>query len=76
MSGKLPILSSKEVISILNKLGFEVIRQKGSHLFLRHGDGRCTVVPVHANKDIGRGLLKRILDEISMPRDEFLKLVK
>jgi len=40
MSGKLPILSSKEVISILNKLGFEVIRQKGSHLFLRHGDGR------------------------------------
>ena len=39
--------SGKELIKILNKLGFEVIRIKGSHHFLKHIDGRTTVIPVH-----------------------------
>ena len=72
MNGKLPLLTAKELIKILNKFGFQVIRQKGSHIYLRHQDGRCTVVPLHAGKEIGRGLLKRILNETEISREEFL----
>ena len=76
MNGKLPLLDAKELIKILNKMGFEVIRQRGSHIYLKHKDGRCTVVPLHAGRDIGRGLLKRILNEIDVQREEFLKFYK
>lgn len=73
MNGKLPLLTAKELIKILNKFGFQFIRQKGSHIYLKHQDGRCTVVPLHAGKEIGRGLLKRILNETEISREEFLK---
>ena len=73
MNGKLPLLSAKELIKTLNKLGFEPIRQKGSHIYLRHMDGRNTVVPLHSGKEIGRGLLKRILNEIDVSREDFIK---
>lgn len=72
MNGKLPLLDAKELIKILNKMGFEVIRQRGSHIYMKHKDGRCTVVPLHAGREIGRGLLKRILNEIDVSREEFL----
>ena len=49
---KLPILKPKEVAAILHKLGFEEIRQRGSHKQYRHADGRRTTVPFHANRDI------------------------
>jgi len=73
---KLPILSSKEVCKFLEKQGFYSIRQKGSHRFFRHIDGRTTVVPMHSNKQISRGLLRGILKEIKMDRDQFFKLLK
>ena len=76
MNGKLPLFDAKEVIKILNKMGFEVIRQRGSHIYMKHKEGRCTVVPMHAGRDIGRGLLKRILNEIDASREEFLKFCK
>ena len=76
MNGKLPLLDAKELIKILNKLGFEVIRQRGSHIYLKHKDGRVTVVPLHSGRDIGRGLLKRILNEIDVSREEFFKFIK
>ena len=76
MNGKLPLLSAKELIKILNKLGFEVIRQKGSHVYLKHKDGRSTVVPLHSGKEIGRGLLKRILNEIDLSREYFIQFVR
>lgn len=44
---RLPIVSGKELIGILNDMGFKAIRQEGSHVFLRHPDGRTTVAPVH-----------------------------
>jgi len=44
---KLPLLTGGELIKILQKIGFNKIRQKGSHVFLRHPDGRTTVVPNH-----------------------------
>lgn len=70
---KLPLLSSKEVCKFLEREGFECVRQKGSHRFYRHKDGRTTVVPMHANKDISRGLLLGILEEIDMNREDFLR---
>lgn len=44
---KLPLISAKEFFKILEKMGFEMIRQEGSHVFFRHPDGRTTVVPNH-----------------------------
>ncbi|MBI2660867.1 type II toxin-antitoxin system HicA family toxin [Candidatus Woesearchaeota archaeon] len=76
MNGRLPLLEAKELIKILNKMGFNVIRQKGSHVYLKHSDGRCTVVPSHANREIGRGLLKRILNEIDVSREEFINFTE
>ena len=73
MNGKLPLLTAKELIKILNKFGFQAIRQKGSHVYLKHGDGRCTVVPLHAGKEIGKGLLKRIPNETEISREDFLR---
>jgi len=70
---KIPLLSSKEVCKFLEKEGLECIRQKGSHRFYHHPDGRTTVVPIHSNRDIKRGLLKGILDEIQMSREEFFQ---
>ena len=48
---KLPVLSAKEFIKILQKIGFQIIRQEGSHVFLRHSDGRPTVVPIILEKN-------------------------
>ena len=72
MSRLLPLKSS-EIIRILLKLGFEHIRQKGSHVFFRHPDGRTTVVPVHKGEDVGRGLIRKILQDIELSWEEFEK---
>ncbi len=75
MSSKTPKLSGSKLIKILEKLGFEVIRIKGSHHFLRHADERCTTVPVHRNEIIGPGLLNKILDDCEISKDKLKKLI-
>jgi len=57
----------------MRKAGFEVARVEGSHHFLRHPDGRGTVVPVHAGETIGPGLLAAILRDCELVRDNELK---
>ena len=57
------------------RLGFEVARIKGSHHFLRHADGRGTVVPVHSGETLGPGLLAAILRDCEIERDEFIALL-
>jgi predicted RNA binding protein YcfA (HicA-like mRNA interferase family) len=69
---KLPKLKGKELIKILSLHGFDVIRIKGSHHFLRHNDGRCTVVPVHAGETLGPGLLLQILKDTELDRADLL----
>lgn len=59
-------------IRILEKLGFEAIRQKGSHIFFRHPDGRSTVVPFHKGEDLGKGILNEILKDIELSWGDFL----
>ena len=68
---RLPQLRGREVIAVLRRAGFSVIRIKGSHHFLKHPDGRATVVPVHAGETIGPGLLNQILSDVEMERQEF-----
>ena len=63
-----------EVIRVLEKLGFTRIRQSGSHAVFHHTDGRWTTVPVHRGKDLGKGILRKILKDASLSADEFEKL--
>jgi len=72
---RLPQITGREVVSALRKAGFEGVRIKGSHHFLRHPDGRGTVVPVHAGETIGPGLLAAILRDCELERDEFVALL-
>jgi len=67
---------AKRIIKLLSKIGFEVVRQRGSHVIMKHPDGRVTVVPVHSGEDIGRGLLSRIIKDTRMTREQFLKLLE
>lgn len=73
---KVPILKADEVIYILKKLGFKEIRQKGSHKYFKHRDGRATVIPYHKGEDISKGLLRKILKDIDVNLEVFLKFKK
>ncbi|MCX5864969.1 MAG: type II toxin-antitoxin system HicA family toxin [Deltaproteobacteria bacterium] len=68
-------ITGRQLIRALMKLGFTVIRVKGSHHFLRHPDGMCTVAPVHRGEHIGRGLLAQILRDCELTRDDLQKLL-
>ncbi|MCC5842548.1 MAG: type II toxin-antitoxin system HicA family toxin [Opitutales bacterium] len=70
--GNVPVLKPQEVIGILNILGFEEVRQKGSHKQFRHADGRGTTVPVHKGRDLSPSLLRKIASDIDMTVSEFL----
>ena len=65
----LPAVTGRELIAALGRAGFQVVRVKGSHHFLRHANGRVTVVPVHSGEDIGPGLLSRILRDCELTRE-------
>jgi predicted RNA binding protein YcfA (HicA-like mRNA interferase family) len=61
-------VSGKAFIAALKRIGFEEIRVKGSHHFLKHPDGRTTVVPVHSNETLGPGLMASILRDVKLSR--------
>ena len=58
---RIPVINADNLIAALENAGFQPIRQKGSHLRLKHPDGRVVTVPIHKGKDIGKGLLRKIL---------------
>ena len=73
---KLPQTTAKDLIKILQKIGFKIMRQEGSHVFLRNDDGRTTVVPNHPGEKLDRGLLNKIIKkDVQISRDEFLNLI-
>ena len=73
---KLPQITANELIKIFQKIGFKVIRQSGSHVFLRHDDGRTTVVPNHPGEKLDRGLLNKIIKkDVKITREDFEKLI-
>lgn len=73
---KLPNPTGAELIAALQKIGFEVVRQKGSHVRLKHGDNRVVTVPTHAGKTVGKGLLLKILRDAELTKDELISLLE
>ncbi len=73
---RLPILDAKTLERVLYNLGFERVRQKGSHVFYRHPDGRTTTISHHPGRDLARPLLREILREIDLTPDELLDELK
>jgi len=73
---KLPIIRAKELIRILNKLGFFKFHKVGSHAQFKHLDGRRVTVSVHSGKEIGRKTLKGIIDDLDLTVEEFIKILK
>ena len=70
---KVPVLKPSEVVSMLERLGFEEARQRGSHKQFRHPDGRSTTVPFHRGRDISPILLRQIAKDIGLTVQEFLQ---
>ena len=73
---KLTLVSAQRLEQLLFTIGFERIRQKGSHVFYRHSDGRTTTIPHHSGIDLPRPLLRAILREIHISIDEYNNLLR
>ncbi len=65
-------ITAKLMINFLHSLGFSQIRQKGSHKFFKHPDGKTVTVPDHKGEDLGRGITNKILKDIEVTKDDFL----
>ncbi|MCZ7382091.1 MAG: type II toxin-antitoxin system HicA family toxin [Candidatus Methanoperedens sp.] len=73
---KIKPLPAKKVIKALEKIGFQQIRQKGSHLFMRHPDGRTTIITVHPGEEVGKGMIRKIINDAKITREEWLELIE
>jgi len=73
---KLPVIKSKDLLKVLQKMGFTKYHQAGSHIQLKHSDGRRVTVPLHPNKEIRRGTLKGIIDDIEISVEQFTDEIK
>jgi predicted RNA binding protein YcfA (HicA-like mRNA interferase family) len=72
----LPVLSARQLIRVLEKVGFRIVRQRGSHIRMKHVDGRVVTVASHAGQDIGRGLLRKILRDAELSPQELMRLLE
>ncbi|MGB9767280.1 MAG: type II toxin-antitoxin system HicA family toxin [Sulfurihydrogenibium sp.] len=72
---KIPVINAKTMEKVLFCLGFKKIRQKGSHAFYKHPDGRTTTVPHHQGRDLAVPLIKEILKDIKLSVDEFIEII-
>jgi predicted RNA binding protein YcfA (HicA-like mRNA interferase family) len=73
---RLPVVKANRLEKVLLHLGFIPQRQKGSHVFYRHPDGRYTTIPHHTGKDLPRELIRTILKQINLTVEEFAELLK
>ena len=67
---------AQKIIKVLEKTGFKIIRQKGSHVIMMNEKGVRVVIPVHPGKDVKPGLIRAIIKEAGLKREEFFKLLK
>ena len=72
---KLPTVTASETIKALEKIGFQRIRQKGSHLRMKHEDKRVVTILIHKGKTLSRGLLRKILRDAELSVEEFIELL-
>ena len=70
--GTIPVLKPREVAGLLLALGFQEVRQRGSHRQYRHPDGRGTTVPFHAGRDVSPTLLRKIARDIGLTVEDLL----
>jgi predicted RNA binding protein YcfA (HicA-like mRNA interferase family) len=70
-----PRLKGKEIVRALERAGFQVDRVRGSHVFVKHPDGRATAIPTHSGEIIGPGLFRSILRDVEMTIEELLKFL-
>jgi predicted RNA binding protein YcfA (HicA-like mRNA interferase family) len=71
---KLPLLSGRQVLAALQRLGFREIHRKGSHVKMKHSDGRLIVFPFH--DEVDRYTLKGALRDGGVDQNDFLREVK
>lgn len=71
--GSVPVLKPAEVCRLLERLGFNAVRQRGSHIQYRHPKGRGTTVPMHKGRDIAPSLLRQIARDIGLTVEELLQ---
>jgi predicted RNA binding protein YcfA (HicA-like mRNA interferase family) len=70
---RLPAIEGQQLVKVLQKLGFVIIRTKGSHVRMRAEDGRVTTVPIHAKAILPKGLLRKIIrEDLKMELSEFI----
>ena len=67
---RLKIITSMQMCKLLESINFIAVRQRGSHKFYRHNDGRTTVVPMHVG-DLDRSLIRKILKDIEITIDNY-----
>ncbi len=72
---RLPRLKGRQLVRALEGAGFEVDRTRGSHVFLKHPDGRATAIPLHSGETIGPGLLRAILRDAELSVEDLVKLL-
>lgn len=71
-----PVIPARRLFAVIGKLGFQETRVRGSHHRFEHADGRKTTVPVHAGRDLPRGLLRAIVTkDLGMTMEEFVALL-
>ena len=71
----LPIFSGKKFLKFLISIGFVELRTRGSHTRLKHSDGRVTTVPIHGNRDLPKGLIRKIIrEDLEMTPEKFIEL--
>jgi len=70
---KLPLIAGVDMCKIVSKLGFVMVRQKGSHTVWKHEDGRTTTIPIHSGKKLPRGLIKKIMKDVELPVEDYLR---
>ena len=73
---KLPVVKARTLLVTLKKLGFYKHHQVGSHVQLKHADGRRVTIPYHPSREIRKGTLKAIIDDLDITIEEFIKAIK
>jgi len=71
---KLPLVEAKTIIKILQIKGYKKIGQSGSHVQFKNEKGIVITVPVHPGRNVGRGLLRKIIRDLEVSREEFITL--
>ncbi len=74
---RLPVITGKRLLAALQKHGFRLLRQKGSHVFVESPDGtKGSAIPIHRGEDLGRGLLKSILNDLAIDVDDLAQMLR